>query len=110
MSMSRWRFRQWWYDEGPINSRVSESLLIEAVRQYSSTLHEEELGWLKGLKDPHIGHALALIHQQVRHPGRRKHLQKRLRFRVAHSWNVSPPLSACRLFDTSLFGDFRPPN
>jgi len=20
MSMSRWRFRQWWYDEGPINS------------------------------------------------------------------------------------------
>ena len=42
-----------------VMTRVSESLLIEAVRQYSSTLHEEELGWLKGLKDPHIGHALA---------------------------------------------------
>jgi hypothetical protein len=51
-----------------VMTRVSESLLIEAVRQYSSTLHEEELGWLKGLKDPHIGHALALIHQQVSAP------------------------------------------
>jgi len=48
-----------------VMTRVSESLLIEAVRQYSSTLHEEELGWLKGLKYPHIGHALALIHQKV---------------------------------------------
>jgi AraC-like DNA-binding protein len=48
-----------------VMTRVSESLLIEAVRHYSSTLHEDEVGWLNGLKDPHIGHALALIHQQV---------------------------------------------
>jgi transcriptional regulator GlxA family with amidase domain len=48
-----------------VMTRVSESLLIEAVRHYSSTLHEQEVGWLKGLKDSHIGHALALIHQQV---------------------------------------------
>src|SRR6185312_17253058 len=48
-----------------VMTRVSESLLIEAVRHYSSTLQEDEVGWLKGLKDPHIGHALALMHQQV---------------------------------------------
>jgi len=48
-----------------VMTRVSESLLIEAVRHYSSTLHEDEVGWLRGLKDPHIGRALALIHQQV---------------------------------------------
>ena len=48
-----------------VMTRVSESLLIEAVRHYSSTLHEDEVGWLRGLKDLHIGRALALIHQQV---------------------------------------------
>jgi AraC-like DNA-binding protein len=51
-----------------VMTRVSESLLIEAVRHYSSTLHENDVGWLKGLKDPHIGHAIALIHQQVSAP------------------------------------------
>jgi AraC-like DNA-binding protein len=48
-----------------VMTRVSESLLIEAVRQYSSTLREEEVGWLKGLKDQHVGRALALIHHNV---------------------------------------------
>lgn len=33
-------------------TRLSESLLTEAVRQYSTTLAEEEVGWLRGLKDP----------------------------------------------------------
>ena len=33
-----------------------------------STLREEEVGWLKGLKDPHIGRALALIHHEVSAP------------------------------------------
>ena len=46
-------------------TRLSESLLTEAVRQYASTLAEEEVGWLKGFKDPHIGRALALIHHQL---------------------------------------------
>ena len=49
-------------------TRLSESLLTEAVRQYASTLAEEEVGWLKGFKDPHIGRALALIHHQLSAP------------------------------------------
>jgi len=48
--------------------RISESLLTEAVRQYSATLAEEEVGWLKGLKDPHVGRALALIHHKLDAP------------------------------------------
>jgi AraC-like DNA-binding protein len=49
-------------------SRLSESLLTEAVRQYSSTLGENEVGWLKGVKDPQIGRALALIHHKLAAP------------------------------------------
>ena len=49
-------------------SRLSKSLLTEAVRQYASTLAEEEMGWLKGVRDPHIGRALALIHHQLAAP------------------------------------------
>ncbi|HWK96138.1 MAG TPA: AraC family transcriptional regulator [Pseudolabrys sp.] len=48
-----------------VMSRLSETLLVEAVRQYASTLSEAETGWLKGLKDPHIGRALALVHKDV---------------------------------------------
>jgi AraC-like DNA-binding protein len=48
-----------------VMSRLSELLFVEAVRQYSTTLATEDVGWLKGLKDPHIGRALALIHQNI---------------------------------------------
>jgi AraC-like DNA-binding protein len=49
-------------------SRLSELLLVEAIRQYSSTRGDQEAGWLKGLKDPHVGRALALIHQNINTP------------------------------------------
>jgi AraC-like DNA-binding protein len=49
-------------------SRLSELLLIEAVRNYASDLSEEETGWLKGVTDPHIGRALALIHGDIAKP------------------------------------------
>lgn len=45
--------------------RLSELLFTEAIRQYSSTLGEDEVGWLKGLKDPYVGRALALIHHKL---------------------------------------------
>ena len=51
-----------------VMSRLSESLLTEAVRQYSSTLAEKEVSWLKGLKDPQVGRALALIHHKLSAP------------------------------------------
>jgi AraC-like DNA-binding protein len=46
-------------------SRLSETLLVEAVRQYSSTLANGSGGWLNGAKDPQIGRALALIHHNI---------------------------------------------
>jgi AraC-like DNA-binding protein len=49
-------------------SRLSETLLTEAVREYSSTLAEDERGWLKGVKDPQVGRALALIHHDLAAP------------------------------------------
>jgi len=48
-----------------VMTRLSESLLTEAVRQYSSTLPEHDAGWLRGLKDPYVGRALALIHHKL---------------------------------------------
>jgi transcriptional regulator GlxA family with amidase domain len=46
-------------------SRLSETLLVEAVREYSSTLPENETGWLNGLRDPYVGRALTLIHGNI---------------------------------------------
>lgn len=47
-----------------VMSRLSETLLVEAVRQYA-TLTNGNAGWLKGIKDPHVGRALALIHRDI---------------------------------------------
>ena len=46
-------------------SRLSELMLVEAVRHYAERLGEAELGWLRGMKDPQIGRALALIHRDI---------------------------------------------
>jgi AraC-like DNA-binding protein len=46
-------------------SRLSELLFVEAVRNYSLMLGDQELGWLKGLADQHVGRALALIHRNI---------------------------------------------
>lgn len=48
-----------------VMSRLSELLLVEAVRHYSETLGGDASGWLRGLKDPYVGRALALIHQDL---------------------------------------------
>lgn len=49
-------------------TRLSESLLTEAVRSYAAKLGEDNRSWLKGLRDPKIGRALALIHNQAHVP------------------------------------------
>ena len=54
--------------ESSVLSRLSELLLVEAVRRYADTVGELQTGWLKGLKDPGIGRALALIHQEIAAP------------------------------------------
>jgi len=43
-------------------AKLSELLFVEAVSRYVASLPEERRGWLAGLRDPHIGRALTLIH------------------------------------------------
>ena len=43
-------------------------MFIDVLRRYIETLPPHKTGWLAGLRDPHIGKALALIHEQPAHP------------------------------------------
>ncbi len=45
-------------------AKLSELLFIELVRMYLETLPIEQTGWLAGLRDRHVGQALALLHKQ----------------------------------------------
>ena len=51
-----------------IMSRLSELLLVEAVRDYAASLDGSQSGWLAGLKDRQIGQALALLHGRIEAP------------------------------------------
>jgi AraC-like DNA-binding protein len=44
--------------------RLSEMMFVDAVRRYVDTLPEQSNGWLAGLRNRHIGRALALLHAQ----------------------------------------------
>jgi AraC-like DNA-binding protein len=46
-------------------SKMSELLFVEAVRNYIESLPDEQIGWLAGLKDPHVSRALSLLHSRV---------------------------------------------
>jgi AraC-like DNA-binding protein len=48
-------------------AKLSELLFIEAVRACIAALPPDRTGWLAGLRDPHIGRALALLHGRVAH-------------------------------------------
>jgi AraC-like DNA-binding protein len=43
-------------------AKLSELMFVEVIRCYIETLPLESRGWLSGLRDPHIGKALRLIH------------------------------------------------
>jgi AraC-like DNA-binding protein/mannose-6-phosphate isomerase-like protein (cupin superfamily) len=43
-------------------AKLSELLFVEAVSRYVASLPPERRGWLAGLRDPHIGRALTLLH------------------------------------------------
>jgi AraC-like DNA-binding protein len=51
-----------------VMSRLSELLFVEAVRSYAAGLNEKESGWLRGLRDPYVGRALALMHGKISAP------------------------------------------
>ena len=49
-------------------ARLSELMFVETVRQYLETLPPAQTGWLAGLRDPMVGHALAALHREPREP------------------------------------------
>jgi len=46
-----------------VRLRISELMFVELVRRYLSGLPAEQTGWLAGLRDPYVGRALSLLHQ-----------------------------------------------
>ena len=42
---------------------LSELMFVDVVRRYLETLPDDRTGWLAGLRDPHIGRALAAMHR-----------------------------------------------
>ena len=46
-------------------SRLAELLFIEAVRHYAAARAELENGWFRGVADPQIARALALVHREM---------------------------------------------
>jgi AraC-like DNA-binding protein len=45
-------------------ARISELMFVEAIRRYLAGLPEQQTGWLAGLRDPHVGRALAALHEK----------------------------------------------
>jgi AraC-like DNA-binding protein len=48
--------------------RLSELLFVETLRRYITSLPPDRTGWLAGARDPAVGKALALLHQNPSHP------------------------------------------
>ena len=47
--------------------RLSELMFVDVIRRYLETLPQDRVGWLAGLRDPHIGRALAELHRNPAH-------------------------------------------
>jgi AraC-like DNA-binding protein len=45
-------------------AKLSELLFVEAIRRYIETVPAEQRNWFAGLRDPHVGRALALLHAE----------------------------------------------
>ncbi len=43
-------------------AKLAELMFVQVIRQYANELPPEARGWLSGLRDPHVGHALSLVH------------------------------------------------
>lgn len=52
---------------GSTLTKLAELMLVEALRRYAESLPPDGKGWLAGMRDPQVGHALALMHGD---PGR----------------------------------------
>ncbi|TJW13279.1 MAG: AraC family transcriptional regulator [Mesorhizobium sp.] len=49
-----------------ILAKLSELMFVEIIRRHLETLPHDSRGWLSGLRDPHVGEALRLIHARPR--------------------------------------------
>jgi AraC-like DNA-binding protein len=47
--------------------RMSEMMFVDAIRRYMDLLPDGSSGWLQGLRDRHVGKALALLHADPAH-------------------------------------------
>jgi AraC-like DNA-binding protein len=50
-----------------VKLRMAELLFVEVMRRYLETLSNDPTGWLAGLRDPLVAHALALLHNAPAH-------------------------------------------
>lgn len=50
-----------------VRLRLSELMFVEVIRRYLAGLPPEQSGWLAGLRDEHVGRALALLHERAAH-------------------------------------------
>lgn len=48
--------------------RLSEMMFVDAIRRYADTLPDESKGWLAGLRNRHVGKALAMLHADPARP------------------------------------------
>ncbi|TPI51471.1 AraC family transcriptional regulator [Mesorhizobium sp. B3-1-7] len=48
-------------------TKLSELMFVDVLRRYVESLPPQQTGWLAGLRDPHLGKALALIHDRPAH-------------------------------------------
>jgi len=49
-------------------AKLAEFMFVEAMRRHMATLPPEGKGWLAGVRDPHVGRALALLHAEPEKP------------------------------------------
>lgn len=59
-------------------ARLSEMLFIDALRRHLALLPEGERGWFAGLRDRHVGRALALLHAAPAEPWTVEELGRRV--------------------------------
>jgi AraC-like DNA-binding protein len=48
-------------------AKLAELMFVEAIRRFAMTQPEDRRGWLAGLRDRHVGRALALLHGRPAH-------------------------------------------
>jgi transcriptional regulator GlxA family with amidase domain len=49
-------------------AKLSEVMVVEALRRYAAQLSPDDAGWLSGLRDRAVGKCLALMHEKPAHP------------------------------------------